>query len=190
MLHYHVIMAQCSRNDESCRSLHRLSASPRTCASPAAPTSMRAAHAENTPPVSQILAHHERQSSLVVVQVVGRQLPLRVVAAVHRLAPTTHRLLARGGQKLRRLRRSFCAGLPALTATYPISVATGPTRSSGLSRGCPVARAGWTARVCTGGPLLERVGAGLAGFGSEPAGAPCTRPVAATIAARSSPPLS
>ena len=40
-------------------------------------------HAENTPPVSQILAHHERQSSLVVDQVVGRQLPLRIVAAAH-----------------------------------------------------------------------------------------------------------
>ena len=35
-------------------------------------------------------------------------------------------------------------------------------------------RAGWTARVYAGGPLLERVGAGPAGFGGEPAGAPCS----------------
>ena len=97
---------------------------------------MRATHAENTPLSLILLAHREHQPSLVVDQFVGRQLPLRVVAAARRPAPTTHWLLSRVGQKLRHW-RGFCAALPALATTSPSSIAAGPTRSgeSGLSCG-------------------------------------------------------
>ena len=119
------------QDDESCRSPHRPSASPhaRTRAPRAQARRACLPLTLKTPPcLSFFLAHRERQPSLVVDRVVGRQLPLHVVTAAHRSAPTTHWLLSRGGQQPRRWRRS-CTALPALATTSPSSITTGPARS-------------------------------------------------------------
>ena len=132
VLHYHDSMAQSPKMMKAivARIAIGLAARMRLARSPDVDACH---HAKNTPPVSQILAHHEHQSCLEVGQFVRRQLLLQIVVAAHRLAPTTCWPPARRGQRPHRLRCSSCAGLPALAATCPISVATGPAPSGGLS---------------------------------------------------------